>query len=157
MAELRFLIIRDFFGRNPKNFKLFSSQNYFKEPQSKYLAAGDFNAVLLTNVTLITTIGKIFGDKKIHDFHSFSDETIQSEYFGSNIFSIGGPKFNKVTKSIISKYNESISDFPINFEENKIVVKWTDNKGVKIDKKFERKEEKNKSTEDYGVLGAVAK
>lgn len=142
----KFSRVRKFWGRYSRDFTLFSGQIYFKEHHHRYMAAGDIKAIL----SIALTIQSIFKLKKVP--HRFSNATIPNEDLRGNTLSIGGPKFNYVTKSLIDKYNDSMLNFPIKFEGNKIIIKWTDAKEEKKNKEVEYKKEKDRVTEDYGLL-----
>lgn len=138
--------VKVFWGRYTRDFTLFSGQIYFKEHHHRYMAAGDIRAIL--SITL--TIQSIFKLKKFP--HRFSNATIPDQDLRGNILSVGGPKFNHVTSSIIDKYIDSIPNFPVRFSGNKIVISWTDAEKEKKVKEVEYKKEKDRITEDYGLL-----
>ena len=142
----KFSRVREFWGRYTGDFTLFSGQIYFKEHYHRYMAGGDIRAIL----SVALTIQSIFKLKKIP--HRFSNATVPNEDLRDNLISIGGPKFNYVTRSIIDKYNDSIPNFPVKFEGNKIIIKWINAKGEKKIKEVEYKKEKDRVTEDYGLL-----
>lgn len=138
--------VREFWGRYTREFTLFSGQIYFREHHHRYMAAGDIRAIL----SIALTIQSIFKLKRIP--HRFSNATIPNEDLRGNILSVGGSKFNYVTRSIVDKYNDSIANFPVKFEGNKIIIKWTDAKEEKKVKEVEYKKEEDRVTEDYGLL-----
>lgn len=141
-----FLNVRKLWGRVTSDFTLFSGQIYFKDHHHRYIAAGDIKAIL----SISLTIQSIFKLKKIP--HRFSNAMIPNEDLRGNIISVGGPKFNCITKSIIDKYNDTIPNFPVKFEANKIVVRWTNINGEEKVKEIVYKKENEKVIEDYGIL-----
>ena len=137
---------RRFFGRKTQNFILFTGQIYFEGSNHRYMASGDIKSVL----TLALNIQSIFKLDKIP--HRFSDEAVLNEDFRENVISVGGPKYNSVTKAIIEKYNRDIPDFPAKFVDNKISINAVDIKGNTFKEEFSFKRNNGYLTEDYGLL-----
>lgn len=137
--------IRYFWGRITKDFTLISGQIYLKEnPQYRYMAAGDIKAIM--DLTLV--IQDIFKLKKIP--HRFSDALSPREDLNTNILTVGGPKFNYVTKRLIDEY-ELRPGFPAKFEGNDLILHWF---GPKKEEKtkYLRYIKTNNIIDDYGLI-----
>lgn len=125
---------------------LFTGQIYFNPSNHRYMAAGDIKSVLC----LTLNIHSIFKLKKIP--HKFSDEAVISQDLRENIITIGGPKFNTVTRVMIDKYNQMIPSFPAKFNGNSIYINAVNARGETFQKQFCLKRHNGTLIDDYGLL-----
>ncbi len=129
-----------------QNIILISGQIYFQNQDHRYMAAGDVKSLLSISFTL----RDLLGVEKVN--HRFSNAIIPDQDLRrNNVVTVGGPKFNFVTRIMLEKYNTNIPNFPIEFNSNRIIISRIHNGRLLIDE-IERKKSGNEVIQDFGVL-----